>query len=492
MQKTDSEHIDAFLDYANKFSGAWQSLDLRAGMVPHEGQDYIFALSATLDPRSVDRLPASPGDASAGLLKTRRLTYSSEQLAELFSQLRMGFLNIEGKQCILGKPLNKGEAQSIGIHTSLKEGGLARFRPEKGHASIVCERYETVLGNATGNILHNESMLDRALRALPTPYESYAAVVREYFGRNESHMTGDTKGFFVLRGDIPLHFGQDLRWEKNSRVLGSVQLREQLDPGKVSVGYTLKKRDSDPVRQKITWTEEKWIAKDNGHVATFEVECGPYEECELYLRYGVESLVVKRVRNADYLPENPALLSHRHFDQDFELFNKWIAGGIKNAKNFEMAIGWLFHFAGFQTAPYGGGNSIKNEVDQLCIWSLGKVALAVECTTDSTELSKKMKKLLHRTDDLINALPGWDVFPVLATSLPHEKIADSERRDAGTDFVVLLAAPELSAIMGATRSGAGPGEIVELLSKGGLAASATPQPHIFGSVSSMRSFARRK
>ena len=93
-----------------------------------------------------------------------------------------------------------------------------------------------------------------------------------------------------------------------------------------------------------------------GSVGTIhkEIRVGAASSAIVFLSFKGEALDMQTVNDPAALLKNPIILAYNHFDQDLCILKDYLLGkGKDQSKDFEIGIGLLFHFCGFNVGPMG-------------------------------------------------------------------------------------------------------------------------------------------
>jgi hypothetical protein len=421
------KQVAEFLELLKPFLGAWQSLEVRTGSVAVESTEFCLIFAGTLEVHPPDQLPSAPASPSTNLFKADRKAFPISHLDTLINNLFTDHLQLDERQLRFGKAKSDGTArEGLSPNHHFERAGETRWgRNELAQASIVLFSGGTSLHDASGGLL-NDHDLDLQLRSLKTPYHDVDDMLQAFYRQPGAKFGNTSKAFFSLRAPIPVTLSQTLI--KDNYLQGTIVLEGGLSPDKVELGMILIPRKGPTRREPFVLTSSHWAREENRQIATFKMDMKEILSCRLYLGYAGIHLVAREFENPEAPTANVAIIAHRHFDEGMSLFTKWLAGKGKDpGDDLEKAVGWLFNFLGFRTNGYGGGQDLDNEVDQVCMWEEGKTLLGIECTTKSTNLIQKMKNVFRRCENLKHLLPGWDIVPIVATSMARSELTETER-----------------------------------------------------------------
>lgn len=151
------------------------------------------------------------------------------------------------------------------------------------------------------------------------------------------------------------------------------------------------------------------------------------------------------------------------------MLNDYLLGkGGDQSKDFEIGVGLLFHFCGFNVGPYGRvkalqAKSIQEEIDHLVFAPPGNRIVAIECTKKDLDIDGKLSKFSRRVKELRDLLPGFDIIPLVCTPLSKTRIATSDIQKAGKEHMGVIAAEEIQAILEMAGQNKKPEDILEFL-----------------------------
>lgn len=105
---------------------------------------------------------------------------------------------------------------------------------------------------------------------------------------------------------------------------------------------------------------------------------------------------MQTVSDPAVLLKNPRILAYSHFDQELSVLNGYLHGkGGDQSTDFEIGIGLLFHFCGFNVGPYGRvkalqSKSIQEEIDHVVFAPSDSHIIAIECTKKDLDINGKL------------------------------------------------------------------------------------------------------
>lgn len=473
MQDHAKKQVKEFLDRIKPFRKAWQSFEIRTGSVVVRKTEFCVIFVGTLGVLPPDQMPAPPPDPSVNAFKADRVVLPFSAFDSFIKGLHADRLVIANRTLRLGKAQQDGTVrEALSPSPQFERAGETRWgRTEAAHATMLLHAGGSSLHDASGGVLSDHE-LDYELRTLKTPYHDVEDMLHAFYKQPKSSYFGNTsKAFFTLRAPVPVTLAPST-CIKDNRLNITIVVEGGLNPAKVDAGLILVPRDGADRREPLPLKRKHWVREGSSQKASLTVDLKEVMSCKVYLSYAGIHLVTRHFENPDIPTANVALNAHRHFDDGMTLYTRWISGAGKNAgRELEKAVGWLFHFCGFRTGAYGGGQDLDNEVDQVCLWDEGKTLVGVECTTKSTDLIQKMKNVFRRCENLNRLLPGWDIVPIVATSMARSELTDTERQTAWTDEVVLLSGDDLKELLHVAERNGTPADVVDLISKGGSAMS---------------------
>lgn len=169
------------------------------------------------------------------------------------------------------------------------------------------------------------------------------------------------------------------------------------------------------------------------------------------------------------LLNNPRILAFNHFDQDFTVLNDYLLGkGGNQSKDFEIGVGLLFHFCGFNVGPYGRvkalqSRAIQEEIDHVVFAPSGSHIIAIECTKKDLDIDGKLSKFSRRVKEVRDLLPTFSVIPLVCTPLSKAMIAKSDNLKADKEQIGVVAAEEIQTLLEMAGQNKDPEEILEFL-----------------------------
>jgi hypothetical protein len=239
------------------------------------------------------------------------------------------------------------------------------------------------------------------------------------------------------------------------------------NPEDVSVGVLALSGISPVNRIACDLTKDDWEGIPG--TAHKEILIGTASSAVIFLSFKGNALDMQTVNDPAILLNNPRILTYTHFDQDLSVLNEYLVGkGGVQSTDFEIGVGLLFHFCGFNVGPYGRvkalqSKSIQEEIDHVVFAPSGSHIIAIECTKKDLDINGKLSKFSRRVKELRDLLPTFTVIPLVCTPLNKAMIAESDNQKADKEQIGVVAAEEIQAILQMAGQNKGPDEILELL-----------------------------
>jgi len=311
----------------------------------------------------------------------------------------------------------------------------------------------------------SEYALERQWRSLPTPYRDWDDVLFTYFG-HEMHQSGEHFGFVLFEARLPLWL-DSLSGFHDGKMRILIRSATAVRNG-LRLGIICRTIDELDYRLGIDGSRLRWRESGRKSLAVSVQPADKFRRSDIFLSFDGELIARLSRENFERKSDNHAIAVHQVFDEGLERFDRWLRGGPggRSAQEFEQAIQWLLNFLGLKTVFYGGGGT-ENEIDILAEWTRGRILLAVECTTRTTDIGRKFTALHQRVGELLLRGRNWKVLPIVVTSLSPDKLTRTETERAYTDGIVLVTSSELADLREMALKCAEQRDVLEYLKRGG-------------------------
>ncbi|MEH6950720.1 hypothetical protein V4R08_05145 [Nitrobacter sp. NHB1] len=291
------------------------------------------------------------------------------------------------------------------------------------------------------------SVLDWELRSAAVPHDSMQELFSEYGlgGLFTDSITIEVIGAAVMGFD-----------GDNSKIVGQtahvvIRLANTLDVLGASLGY----REINQVkinRGVLTGNEFSWKQTDDMQIGTFDLPVSKAAILHCYAIY-------KGVAQTHWYISDPTTSQNSRreiiesFDSGLAILKTFLSRPHSrghDARDFEIAVAWLFWMLGFGTVQMGLTARTQDFADLILTTPQGQIAI-LECTTGLLRADNKLPKLVARYSKVRERLDQSNnghvkLLPVMVSTLPRGELqADLEQ--AEKLGVLVLAKEELDQII---------------------------------------------
>jgi len=468
MDEYGLKQLKAFEDLLAEFEGVWNAVDLRVGWARVHKMDVCLFAHILLDTRKPNEITDVLADPSVPPFHAKRFIKPISALPTILDGIRKDKVEVDGLEVAIGKCDQKGDfsaASGGNFHLSSQHVQRSTQHTEIAIASF--DESKQSVSETTGYAL-SDSELSESLRALPAPYANLDDVLNEFFGKQVSSYS-DSHAFVSVAAPIPISIAASSGY-KLERGRLCVTASKGLDLEEIRVGRIINSRSGEKKRDTVDWKREEWRESNGTLLALKTWPADDEVGMRFFLRYKKIILGSFERVNSGTASGNARTAAHQYFDPEYELLLDWLTGVSKNpSSDFELAVSWLFHLSGLTPVFYGVGKNIQDEIDLVHIHEPSQLALGIECTTKTRDLSKKLGTLYSRCEAIKKKLGGMAVLPVLATSQPTDEIADSEKEYAGREGITILTQTELAELFQMALRNQPAKEVIQYLREGGAA-----------------------
>ena len=184
----------------------------------------------------------------------------------------------------------------------------------------------------------------------------------------------------------------------------------------------------------------------------------------IFLRFRGNTLDKRRVNDPFALDKNPRIQAYDYLDEDLNKLKNYLRGKGKDpAEDFEIGVGLLLHFFGFNVAPYGRVKAINEGIDLIAFVPPSNYIIAVECTIKDLDVNEKLSKFSRRVKELQERLAEFSIIPLIFTALERAKISESDLKKANTERIGVVAFEEIQKLIEMTIEQRQPNEILVYL-----------------------------
>lgn len=461
------KNIDKFREAISPYRDGWQSIDIRTVcFLAYEkwvsiGTRIVLSQSAVESPTDQAMLPAMP---NLGALHEVR---DIAELDALLDQIQAGTLRASDKEIHFGT-IEGNEVKVAPPNFQLQQArrGENYFQVEYPYISLVH------WGQGLHNLLHNHEQapthdeIDWKLRSLKTPYNGLEDLLINFLGIPRPAYGGVQSALTEVVASLGIRLGNKSTLS-NGKLSVHMQGISTQNLEHVSLGILALSGISPVNRIAYDLTRDDW--KGSPGTAHKEISIENASSAVIFLSYKGNALDMQTVNDPAVLLKNLRILAYDHFDQDLSVLNDYLIGkGRDQSTDFEIGVGLLFHFCGFNVGPYGRvkalqSKSIQEEIDHIVFAPSGSHVIAIECTTKDLDINGKLSKFSRRVKELRDLLPAVSVIPLVCTPLSQAMIPKSDNEKASKEQIGVVAAEGIQAILEMAGQNKNPVEILEFL-----------------------------
>jgi hypothetical protein len=303
------------------------------------------------------------------------------------------------------------------------------------------------------------SVLDWELRSSTVPFDTIQELLQEYGlgGLFTDSITVEVIATAVMGfdGDASKITGETARI--------TIRLANTLDTNKVSVGYR-EINQGNVKRGVLTGSKFNWKQTDEMQIGSFDLDVSKAAILHCYAIYNKVAQTHWYVTDPT-TSQNARRVVVESFDAGLAILNEFLGRSRSRgqyARDFEVAVAWLFWMLGFSTVQLGSTARTQDFSDLILVTPQGQMAI-VECTTGLLKAENKLPKLVARHATLRERLDQSSnrhirLIPIMVSSLPRAELqADLEQ--AERLGVLVLAREALDQIVTRTIIAANPDEL---------------------------------
>ncbi len=460
--------VDRFRESIRPYLDQWQSIDIRAVcFLAYEkwvnlGTRIVFLEKAATDLTDPVSLPVLP--TFCALQEVRNI----ENLNDLLDELQTARLAISERVIHYGTiEGNEVKVAPLNLQFQQARRGTNYFHVDYPNISLAHS------SPSLHNLLHNHEQaltqdeIDWKLRSLKTPYNGLDDLLINFIGLSRPSLGGISLAHTEIMAPLRIRLGSKSALS-NGRLTVQVDRSGAPSPSDVSIGVLALSGTSPINRITQDLTVDDW--KGSPEVARKEIHIGEgASSAVIFLTFKSKALDIQTVNDSAALLNNPRILAYNHFDKDLSILNEYLHGkGGEQSKDFEIGVGLLFHFCGFNVGPYGRvkalkSKSIQEEIDHLAFAPSGNHIVAIECTKKDLDTEGKLSKFSRRVKEIRDLLPTVSVIPLVCTPLSKAIIADSDILKAAKEHIGVIGAEEIQTILELAGQNKNPEEILEFL-----------------------------
>lgn len=459
--------LDRFRKAISPYWDGWQSIDIRTVCIlTYEkwiniGTRVILSQDVVTAPTDLAMLPSMPN------LCALHEVLDIAEFDGLLAQLMAGKLKVSDREIHFGT-IEGNEVKTAPPNFQFQQArrGTSYFQGEYPYLSLVH------WGQGLHNMLNNHEQaptqdeLDWKLRSLKTPYNGLEDLLLHFLEVPRPAYGGIPSVLTEVVAPLGIRLGSNSTLADGKL---TVHVESSGDPkaAHVSLGVIALSGISPVNRIACDLIKDDW----SGSPATVhkEIPIGTASSADIFLSWQGNALDIQTVNDPVLLLNNPRIMAFNHFDQDLIVLRGYLLGkGGDPSKDFEIGVGILFHFCGFNVGPYGRvkalqAKAIQEEIDHLVFAPSGRDIVAIECTKKDLDIDGKLSKFSRRVNEVRELLPAITVIPLVCTPLSKSIIATSDIQKADREHIGVVAAEEIQAIFEMAGQNKEPQEILEFL-----------------------------
>lgn len=387
-----------------------------------------------------------------------------KELDSLLSQIENGILMVNGKEIHFGKIINDNVVvQPLGVWFNTNRKSSRRPSVDFEFPIIALGRR----GESIHNLLHNhaeaigQEELDWQLRSLGLPYDGLDDMFISFLGFSKpswGHVT-DSASVEII-APIRIRLGDDCKlYQSKLDIYVEAVGYEKLD--EISIGL-IELSGNTPIRRSSSaLAKTDWKRVEDRQIGHIEVSVDNASSVVIFLRFRGNTLDMRRVNDPFALVKNPRIQAYTFFDEDLNKLKNYLRGKGKDpSEDFEIGVGLLLHFFGFNVAPYGRVKAINEEIDIIAFVPPSNHIIAVECTIKDLDVNEKLSKFSRRVKELQERLVEFSIIPLIFTALERAKISESDLKKANDERIGVVAAEGIQELIEMTRQQRQPDEIL--------------------------------
>ncbi len=459
--------IDKFREAIRPYQDGWKTIDIRTVcFLAYEkwiniGTRIILSEKATADPTDHIILPAMPN------FRALHIVRDIADLDGLLDHIQTGMLTISEKEIHFGMvEANEVKVDPPSFHFQQARRGTKYFHGEYPHMSLDHSgaAFHHLLNTHDQALLQDE--LDWKLRSLETPYNGLQDLLINFLGTSRSTYGPIQSSFTEIVAPLGLRLGNESTLS-NGKITVHVECISIPKSDNISIGIVALSGTSPANRISQSLDRSDW--RGSAGVIHKEISVGAASSAIIFLSFKGEALDMQTVNDPAALLKNPIILAYNHFDQDLCVLKDYLLGkGGDQSKDFEIGIGLLFHFCGFNVGPHGRvkalrSRSIQEEIDHIIFAPSGIHIIAIECTKKDLDIDGKLSKFSRRVKELKDLLPTFSVTPLVCTPLSKTIIANSDIQKADKEHIGVVGAEEIQTILEMAGQNKVPEAILEFL-----------------------------
>jgi len=455
--------LEKFKTAIQPYYDGWKSIDIRSVSIlaykkwVNLGTRLILSEESVKSPPQGELLPVFPN------FSTFHEVRDIKELDSLLSQIEKGILTVTGKEIHIGKIVNNNvvvEPSGFWFYTNRRSSRWPSIDFE--FSTIVVGKR----GESIHNLLHNHAEaigqedLDWQLRSLEFPHDGLDDLFVSFLGFSKPSWGRVTESASVeVIAPIRLRLGDDCKLSQGKLdIYVEAVGYEKLD--EISIGLIELSGNTPLRRSSNALAKTDWETVEDRQIGHKEVSVDDASSVVIFLRFRSNTLDMRTIGDPSLLLKNPRILAYSHFDENLNVLKNYLDG---KGKDFEIGVGLLLHFCGFNVGPYGQIKGIQEEIDLVAFVPSSNHIIAVECTTKDLDVNEKLSKFSRRVKELQERLIEFSIIPLIFTALERAKISVSDLKKANDEKIGVVAAEEAQGLLEMAGQQRQPNEILVYL-----------------------------
>lgn len=457
--------LEKFKTAIQPYYDGWKSIDLRSVCIlaykkwVNLGTRLVLSEESVKGPPQGELLPVFPNFST--FLEIRDI----KQLDGLLSQIDKGILTVTGREIHIGKIVNNDvvvDPSGSWFYTNRRSSRWPSIDFE--FPTIVLGRR----GESIHNLLHNhdeaigQEDLEWQLRSLIFPYDGLDDLFVSFLGFSKPSWGRVTESASAeVIAPIGIRLGDDCKlFQGKLDIYVEAIGYEKLD--EISIGLIELSGNDSLRRSSNALAKTDWVTVKDRQIGHKEITVDDVSSVVVFLRYRSNTLDMRTIGDPAFLSKNPRILAYSHFDENLNVLRNYLDG---KGKDFEIGVGLLLHFCGFNVGPYGQIKGIQEEIDLIAFVPSSSHIIAVECTTKDLDANQKLSKFSRRVKELQERLMEFSITPLIFTALERGKISESDLQKANTERIGVVASEEIQELIEMTMGHKQPNEILAYFQK---------------------------
>ncbi len=442
----------------------WHSIDIRVMAVYIDGAWQNIATRCYLDPRSMGQVERFSHLPATEYLSCWQSILSVRSLPAVLNSVAEGMLQIKNVDVhylseVDSPTRERASYSNASYYFSLLSSQSRKVYPPWSAHGLIMSGPQ--IDDLLRRVPLSRSELDNSIRALKHPYDGLDGLAKDVLGFIEPLQSGRSATFEIFAPLQGRFKPEECRLDQG--VLSLSILTDSITFSKhCNVGFVATEAGAAPVSDTVELHSEKWISSGSQYLFKGE---RPMAASRVTLFLRTASAIADTLTLVDISAEeqNARITAYQVFDPDLDLFRSSLKPARSGAGDFERAVGRLLHFWGFNVDVLAGSSRLGDAVDVIGYAYPLPAVLAVECTLGSIGAGGKLGKLVARTTQIRQALPGYEVIGVIVTALRRSDVSKGELSAASADGLAVLTQEDLEQLLEFLSTGKSLSHLLELI-----------------------------